>query len=42
MLFSTDALVLRCLDTGDYDRILTLLTPEKGRISVIAKGVRSP
>jgi DNA repair protein RecO (recombination protein O) len=42
MLFSTDALVLRRIDTGDYDRILTLLTPEQGRISVIAKGVRSP
>ena len=42
MLFSTEALVLRCMDTSDYDRILTLLTPEQGRISVIAKGVRSP
>jgi DNA repair protein RecO (recombination protein O) len=42
MVFSTDALVLRSLDTGDYDRLLTLLTPEHGRISALAKGVRSP
>ena len=41
MLFSTEALVLRCMDTSDYDRILTLLTPDQGRISVIAKGVRA-
>ena len=33
MLFSTDALVLRCTDTGDYDRVLTLLAPEQGRIT---------
>jgi DNA repair protein RecO (recombination protein O) len=42
MVFSADALVLRSLDSGDCDRLLTLLTPEQGRISVIAKGVRSP
>ncbi len=42
MVFTADALVLRCLDSGDCDRLITLLTPEQGRISVIAKGVRSP
>lgn len=42
MVFSTDALVLRSTESGEFDRILTLLTPENGKITVIAKGVRSP
>lgn len=41
MVFSTDALVLRSTDSGDYDRLLTLLTPEHGKIYVMAKGARS-
>lgn len=41
MVFSTDALVLRNTECGDFDRLLTLLTPEYGRINVMAKGVRS-
>ncbi len=41
MVFTTDALVLRSIDVGDHDRLLTLLTPENGQISVMAKGVRS-
>lgn len=41
MVFSIDALVLRSVDYGDYDRILTLLTAENGQISVMAKGARS-
>ncbi len=42
MVFTTDALVLRSSDVGDYDRLMILLAPELGRISVLAKGVRSP
>ena len=42
MIFTTDALILKSADSGDYDRLLTLLTPEQGRITAIAKGVRSP
>ena len=38
---STDALVIRAVPQGDHDRILTLLCPEDGRITVIAKGARS-
>ena len=38
---STDALVIRAVPQGDHDRILTLLCPEEGRITVIAKGARS-
>lgn len=41
MLFSTDGLVLRATDTGEHDRLLLLLTPENGQISVMAKGARS-
>ncbi len=36
----TDALVLRTVDVGESDRILHLLTPRTGRLSVIAKGAR--
>ncbi len=36
----TQALLLRASDFGESDRILQLLTPATGRISVIAKGAR--
>ena len=39
-VYRTHALVLRRRDQGDADRILTLFTPDKGRLEVIAKGVR--
>lgn len=39
-LYRTHAIVLRRRDYGDADRILTLLTPEKGRMEAIAKGAR--
>lgn len=38
----TDALVLRHADYGDYDRMVTLFTPEYGRIDAIARGCRRP
>ncbi len=34
------AITLRAVNYKDNDRILTLITPEKGKISVSAKGVR--
>ena len=37
----TPGLVLRETETQESDKILTVLTPELGRISVIAKGARS-
>jgi DNA repair protein RecO (recombination protein O) len=37
---TTQAIVLSRTDFGEADRILTLLTPEHGKIRVIAKGVR--
>jgi DNA repair protein RecO (recombination protein O) len=36
----TDAVVLRSLRFGEADRILHLYTPDRGRVSAIAKGVR--
>ena len=36
-----NAIVIRSAQSGENDRILTLLSPEIGRLSVIAKGVRS-
>lgn len=34
------AIVLRRTNYGEYDRILQLITPEHGKVSVIARGVR--
>lgn len=38
----TAALVLRHADYGDYDRMVTLFTPEHGRIDAVARGCRRP
>ena len=38
---SIDGLVIRTRDMGDHDRYLTVLTAERGRITVLAKGGRS-
>lgn len=37
---TTQAVILRRVDYGEADRILTLLTPDYGKLSLIAKGVR--
>ena len=36
----TEGIVLRSLRYGEADRILHVYTPERGRVSAIAKGVR--
>ena len=36
----SEAIVLRSLRYGEADRILHLYTPNRGRVSAIAKGVR--
>jgi DNA repair protein RecO len=36
----TDAIVLTRIDYGEADRIITLLTPDHGKLRLIAKGVR--
>lgn len=40
--FRTEAIILRRTNYGEADRILNLLTPEHGKLSAIAKGVRRP
>jgi DNA repair protein RecO (recombination protein O) len=41
-LYRTEAIVLRRQDLGEADRILTLYTPDYGKIRAVAKGVRKP
>src|ERR687886_1077331 len=36
----TEAIVLRSIRYGEADRVLHLYTPQRGRVSAIAKGVR--
>lgn len=38
--FNTKAIILRRVDYGEADRIITFLTPEHGKLAVIARGVR--
>jgi DNA repair protein RecO (recombination protein O) len=40
--YVTDAIVLSRFELGEADRVLTMLTPEYGKIRAIAKGVRRP
>src|SRR5437764_13592140 len=37
-----EAIVLKRTDLGEADRVLTLLTPTKGKFHAIAKGIRRP
>jgi DNA repair protein RecO (recombination protein O) len=39
-VYSSEAIVLRRMDFGEADRILTLLTPTYGKLRAIAKGAR--
>ncbi len=41
-LYATDGIVLSRFNLGEADRVLTLITPELGKLRVIAKGVRRP
>ena len=38
--FSSDAILLRRIEYGDYDYIITLLTEKSGKLSVIAKNAK--
>jgi len=40
--YRAEAIVLKTLDLGEADRILTLLTRHFGKVRVIAKGIRRP
>lgn len=37
---TTQAIVLKRVNTGEADRVVTLLTPDEGKLVCIAKGVR--
>lgn len=41
-VYTTDALVLRRQDFSEADRLVTLFTPNYGKIRAVAKGVRRP
>lgn len=41
-VYRTQALILRSRNYGETDRLLTLLTRERGKIGAIAKGARKP
>lgn len=41
-LYRSEAIVLRHQNLGEADRIVTLLTPQRGKLKAIAKGVRKP
>jgi DNA repair protein RecO (recombination protein O) len=39
-IYVTDAIVLSHFDLGEADRVVTLITPEYGKLKAIAKGIR--
>ncbi|ADL07686.1 DNA repair protein RecO [Thermosediminibacter oceani] len=41
-LYTTEAVVVGYRDLGEADRILTLFSPERGKIHAVARGVRRP
>lgn len=41
MLITTDGLITRSYPAGEHDRIVHLVTPERGRLSVMVKGGQS-
>ena len=41
-VYKTEAIVLKTLNVGEADKILTLYTPNLGKFSAMAKGVRRP
>lgn len=41
-LYATDAIVLSRFELGEADRVLTLITPEHGKLKAVARGVRRP
>ncbi len=41
-IYRTEGIVLKHRDSGEADRLLTLLTPDYGKVRAIARGVRRP
>jgi DNA repair protein RecO (recombination protein O) len=40
--YQTDGVVLKRVDFGEADRIISFFTPDRGKVAVMAKGVRKP
>ncbi|MBI2845430.1 MAG: DNA repair protein RecO [Chloroflexi bacterium] len=41
-LYRTEGIVLRRTDTGEADRLVTVLSPDHGKLRLLAKGARKP
>jgi DNA repair protein RecO (recombination protein O) len=41
-VYRTEAIILRRADFGEADKVLTIYTPERGKVRVLAKGVARP
>jgi DNA repair protein RecO (recombination protein O) len=41
-VYRTEAIVLRRTDFGEADRLLTVFTPDRGKVKLVAKGARKP
>jgi DNA repair protein RecO (recombination protein O) len=41
-VYRTEAIVMRRMNLGEADRLLTLFSPDYGKLRVVAKGVRRP
>jgi DNA repair protein RecO (recombination protein O) len=41
-LYRVEAVILKRTDVGEADRLLTLFTPERGKLRAVAKGARKP
>ncbi len=41
-VYRVEAIVLRRVDFGEADRLLTVFTPDRGKLRLIAKGARKP
>ena len=41
-VYRTEAIVLRRTDFGEADRLLTVFTPGRGKLRLVAKGARKP
>jgi len=40
--WTTEAVVLKRVNVGEADRVITLLTPDSGKLVGVAKGIRKP
>jgi hypothetical protein len=40
--YPTEAIIIKHTDLGEADRVLTILTPYKGKLRAMAKGSRRP